>query len=97
MAEQYHKIRVQFPSGRTFERECFRHDEDEAARTAVWTSYMDHMEFDPGGSGVARTDRLPTGWGRMSEAEKYETATRAGYKALAVASYVNQELRWRNL
>lgn len=97
MAERYHKVRVQFPSGKTFERECFRFDEDEAARTAVWVSYMDHMEYNPGTPARPNTSRLPAGWGDMSEEQKFAIATQAGYKALAVASYVDQVLTWRTL
>lgn len=104
MADRYYKIRIQFPGG-TIERESGWPDPGPAARIAVVSTYMDHLLDDPAkmiGAGYQRIDaedlaRLPKGWGRMSEDERYAIATQAGYKAVAVAWYENRVLVWHDM
>lgn len=95
MSDQYYKVRVQLPSGRTFDREVNNVSADAAARVAIWTQYMDNQTYNPDGS--ARWDRLPDGWGALSEAEKVAIATQAGYRAVAVASYADGLLVWQEV
>lgn len=95
MADRYYKVRVRLPSGKIFERECFRGEADEAARAATWISFEDHKTYNPKTPGVVDVSRLPEGWGQLSEEQRYAVAVQAGYRAIAVASYVDQQLTWR--
>lgn len=101
---RFHMIRVQFPSGKTFERESGHAHPGRAARMAVVGSYTDHKLYNPAkmdSLGNQRVDmeelsRLPAGWGKMSEDEQYAIAVAAGYKPVAVAWYKNQKLVWHS-
>lgn len=71
---------------------------------AVVSSYTDHKLYNPAKMdslgnqrvGMEEISRLPAGWGKMSEYEQYAIATEAGYKAIAVAWYQNQQLTWHS-
>lgn len=74
MAEQQFKIRVIFPSGKTFDRTLFRTCLLEAAEAAICNSYQDHLQFRDA------LDERPEEWGQMSDAEKCDYALAKGYR-----------------
>jgi hypothetical protein len=76
-----YKVRVRFPSGKTFDLDIFRLDAASAARASLWIAYYRAATYDPQDTGK---DRLPEGWGQMSEDEKIALATAAGYTAEVV-------------
>lgn len=83
MGEQQYQVRVIFPSGKARTMDLWRPDADQAARAAVWIAYYQHLTFDPKDPETVNVSRLPDGWGRMSEDEKYALAKAAGYRAAA--------------
>lgn len=78
MIESMYTVRVTFPSGKTFTKELFAQDEQEALDRAIANCYADHMDYGN------KKDWRPSDWHAMIDEQKAANPRANGYSAVIV-------------
>lgn len=76
MIQSMYTVKVTFPSGKTFTKELFAQDEQEALDRAIWICYADHMDYGK------QKDWRPSDWHTMLEKQRADIARLEGYSAI---------------